>query len=256
MQQKSHASSWFLNPNPNIEAKVRLFCFPYAGGGASLFRTWSRGLLPDVEVWAMQLPGRENRLQDVLIRDLPEVVETLAHVLLPYLTLPFAFFGHSLGAFIAFELVRKLRIKNGPVPLHLLVSGQRAPHIPNPFPPLHQLPDPDFLEGLNHRYSHIPESVLQCKKFMQLLLPVLRADFTMHETYKYKVDAPVDCPITAFGGLQDPEVGEDDLSSWADQTNNAFTSEMFSGDHFFLECSRTDILRAVAKTLKLRCLMS
>ncbi len=160
----------------------------------------------------MQLTERENRLQDGLIFDLPEVVETVAHVLLPYLTHPFAFFGHSLGAFIAFELVRKLRKNNEPLPLHLFVSGQRAPQIPDPCPPLHQLPDPEFLEEINCRYNRIPETVLHCRDLMQLLLPVLRADFTMNETYKYTVDAPVDCPITAFGGLQDPKAGADDLS--------------------------------------------
>jgi medium-chain acyl-[acyl-carrier-protein] hydrolase len=179
---------------------------------------------------------------------LSPLLPTLAQVLHPYLNMPFAFFGHSMGAMISFELARQLRRQYGFSPVHLFVSGRRAPQIPNPAPPIHQLPESAFVEELR-RLNGTPESVLQNAELMQLVLPILRADFALVETYVYSTEAPLDCPISAFGGLEDGEVSHDDLTAWRDQTNSSFTLSMFPGNHFFLHSARSLILSTVSQEL-------
>lgn len=148
-------------PRPNPQARVPLFCFPYWGGrGASIFRPWPQALPGAVEVCGVQLPGRENRIREAPFTKISEVVEKLAEVLRPCLALPFAFFSHSLGVFIGFELARQLCKQNAQGPIYLFVSGQRAPQIPGPFPHLYQLPDSEFIEQVHRRYDAIPQAVL------------------------------------------------------------------------------------------------
>ncbi len=146
----------------------------------------------------MQLPGRESRLRDPCFTGLEPLVQALP----PYLDMPYAFFGHSLGALIGFELARALVRESRPGPVHLFVSDHSAPQIQNPDPPIHQLPEPDFIKKLRH-LNGTPGEVLQHAELMALLLPVLRADFAINETYVYIPGSLLDCPISAFGGLQD-----------------------------------------------------
>lgn len=244
------ASSWIAVPRPNPRARVRLFCFPYGGGGASIFRTWPQNLPDAVEVCGIQLPGRENRIREAPFTDVLGVVNTLAEILRPCLTFPFAFFGHSLGAFIGFELARQLRKQNAQGPIHLFVSGQRAPQIPDTLPPLYQLPDREFIEQVHRRYDAIPQVVLQSAELMQILLPLLRADLTMNDTYVYTDDRPLDCPITCFGGQGDPETTNETLAAWREQTCSNFKLKMFLGDHFFIQSEQASVLRALGEELK------
>lgn len=240
--------SWVTCPMPNPQAWLRLFCFPYAGGGASNFLTWSDDLPPDIEVCPIQLPGRENRLRKMPFTRLPPLVQALVQALLPYLDTPFAFFGHSMGALIGFELARQLRRQYGLGPVHLFVSGHRAPQIPNPRPLIHQLPESAFVEELR-RFDGTPELVLQNTEVMEVFLPILRADFSICETYIYSPEDPLECPISAFGGLQDLLVSRHDLEAWRDQTLGSFTLRMFPGGHFFLHNARALLLRAVSQDL-------
>jgi len=235
-------------PQTNPQALLRLFCFPYAGGGASIFRTWSNNLPSEVEVCPIQLPGRENRLQEPPFNRLAPLVHVLAHVLLPYLDLPFVFFGHSMGALISFELARYLRRQHAPGPLHLFVSARRAPQIPAINPPIHHLPESAFIEALRD-FNGTPESILQNAELMQLLLPVLRADFAVCETYTYSVEDPLACAISTFGGLQDCEVCYDELAAWREQTDGFFTQRMLPGNHFFLRSARVSLLRYITQDL-------
>ena len=131
MKQNTSVDSWVVRPKPNPLARMRLLCLPYGGGGASIFRDWPQRLPDFVEVCAIQLPGRENRLREPSFTDVPGVVQALTQVLPPFLNIPFAFFGHSLGALIVFELARQLRRENGNEPIHLFISGQCAPQIPD-----------------------------------------------------------------------------------------------------------------------------
>jgi medium-chain acyl-[acyl-carrier-protein] hydrolase len=153
-----------------------------------------------------------------------------------------------MGGLVSFELARLLRKKYGLNPAHLFVSGYRAPQVPDPDPPIHALPEPEFLEELR-RLNGTPEAVLENAELMQLLLPALRADFAVIETYAYIPESPLDCPITAFGGLQDREVSCDDLEAWREQTNAAFSLQTLPGDHFFLHSAQPLLLQSLSQKL-------
>jgi medium-chain acyl-[acyl-carrier-protein] hydrolase len=238
---------WILYSRPRKQAQLRLFCFPYAGGGASIFRNWAEMLPSTIEVCPVQLPGRENRLLETPFSSISSLIEPLALALVPRLDLPFAFFGHSMGALISFELARYLRGKGYPfAPVHLFVSAHRAPQLPDPDPPAYYLPEAAFLNELR-RLNGTPEEILQNPELLRLLLPTLRADFALCETYKYVSDAPLSCPITTFGGLQDYEVSYEMLTAWRQQTSSTFTLRYFAGDHFFLHNEQTALLQALSQ---------
>ena len=251
----SHGAHWKMNGKlfpylrPNPEAELRLFCFPYAGAGASIYRTWPQKLPPIVEVRAVELPGRGTRLRERPFLGLLPLVEHLGEALEPYLDKPFVFFGHSMGALIGFELARLLRREGKSLPLHLLVSGHRAPHLPSKHRPIHSLPEPEFLEELKN-LDGTPEAVLQNSELMELLSPVLRADFSVCETYYYHEEPPLSCPITAFGGTEDRDVDRSMLEPWRLHTEGRFTLHMLPGNHFFLQSSENELLRIVRDVLK------
>jgi medium-chain acyl-[acyl-carrier-protein] hydrolase len=232
----------------NSRARLRLFCFPYAGGGSSVFRCFPEHLPRGVEVCPIQLPGRESRWGEPPFTRMPRLVDSLARTLPPYFDRPFAFFGHSLGAFVAFELARELRRTKAPAPLHLFVSGARAPHIPDPAPHIHKLPDAELLQQLLD-YNGIPPAILEKDEYVQLFFPILRADFELYETYAPLPPDPLDCPISAFAGLQDRKAGAAAVAAWKAHTRAAFTFHVFPGEHFFLFSHQKSALEAVSRQL-------
>jgi medium-chain acyl-[acyl-carrier-protein] hydrolase len=240
---------WVAHHISRPDARLRLFCFPYAGGGASVFRAWPVEMLPQIEVWPLQLPGREHRLLDQPLTRVAAVVESFAPLLLPYLDRPFALFGHSLGALISFELSRFLRREYGKTPAHLFVSACAAPHIRDPRPPIYNLPEPEFLAELR-RLKGTPEDVLHQPELMQMLLPCLRADFELGSTYRYADEEALSCPISAFGGLADAEISRDELDGWRQHTRGRFTLRMLPGDHFFVLSARALLLQVIAQDLR------
>lgn len=242
-------TAWIKRPRPNPQARLRLFCFPYAGGAASLFRTWADHLPETIEVCAMQFPGREERHREPLFAEVPALIAALLPDFTPWLDCPFAFFGYSVGALIGFELARQLRQQHHPAPRHLFVAGRRAPQIPDPVPPIHDLPDDRFIAELRS-YNGTPEVVLQNAELMALFLPILRADFAMNETYAYTAQPPLDCPISALGGLEDQTVSLDGLKAWKDQTVASFDLQMFPGGHFFLKNAQAQILKTISQRLQ------
>ncbi|MBD1902832.1 thioesterase II family protein [Trichocoleus sp. DQ-A3] len=235
-------------PKPNPLSSLRLFCFPYAGGGALNFRTWSQGLPVGVEVCAVELPGRGKRILEAPFTQALPLVQAIAHALLPYLDKPFAFFGHSMGALVSFEVARLLRREYGMSPVHLFVSGRSAPQLPLQEPPIHSLPQPAFIEELR-RLNGTPKAVLENVELMELLLPILRADFAVLETYVYAAEPPLQCPITAFGGLQDVKVSVDRLEAWRQQTSAKFSLQMLPGDHFFVQSAQPLLLQFLSREL-------
>lgn len=241
--------SWFVTPRPNPGARLRLFCFPYAGGGASTYQAWP-GLLPaDVEVCSLQLPGRGGRIREALFTRLGPLAEAAAESLRPRLGKPFAFFGHSMGALLCFEVARLLRGDGGPEPLHLFASACRAPQLVDDSRVTYDLPEPEFIAELR-RYEGTPQEVLDNREIMQLVLPVLRADFEITQTYAYAGGPPLGCPISALGGLGDHSVGRGHLEAWAAQTNASFTLRMFPGGHFFINTSGHVLLSIVSRELR------
>ncbi|MBN1889798.1 MAG: thioesterase [Thermoflexales bacterium] len=244
----STSNAWIVSPRPNPHARLRLFCFPYAGGGASVFYAWIKSLPQDIEVCPIQLPGRQGRSEVPPFTQMGPLVEALAQGIEPYLNKPFAFFGHSLGAKISFELARHLRAQGAARPVCQFFSGSNAPHIASPDPPLHELPDAELVEKLR-RFKGTPEELLQDEELLQVFLPLLRADIALHETYRYVPGEPFDYPISVFGGLQDDEISRDNLAAWHIHTRGTFTLRMFPGDHFFLRSARAPLLQAVSHDL-------
>lgn len=235
-------------PRPNPQAALRLFCFPYAGSGATVFRAWSNELPPTIEVCAIQYPGRENRLSEPLLSNTAALVKALVTDLLPLLDRPYAFFGHSLGALIAFEIARQVDEVRRANLRHLFVSAHAAPQIANTDPPMHQLPPADFIRKIAD-LDGTPQEILQNAEMMELLYPILRADFAVNETYAYRPGPLLDCPISALGGLRDQLVDRSQLEAWREQTRGAFALRMFPGQHFFLNDMRPLLLRILTQDL-------
>jgi medium-chain acyl-[acyl-carrier-protein] hydrolase len=226
-------NSWLVYPQQQARPQLRLFCFAYAGGSAWVFRHWAQQLPTTVEVCAIELPGRGKRLTEPALSNLTELIQTLGPQLLPSLNLPFAFFGHSMGALIAFELCQWLRQTVQLTPSHVWVSAARAPHLPIALPLMHTLPEADFIDRLKS-YQGTPTSVLSNGELMSLILPMLRADFTLLETYCYQPKAPLNCPMTGLWGQQDTLVTEAEVAEWR-QHASQFSLESVSGDHFFMQ---------------------
>lgn len=248
MTPPSKFSFWIRYAKSNVQARVRLFCFAYAGGGAGVFRAWGSRLPPEIEVCPIELPGRGSRIMASPFTRLTPLIEMLAQDIQPYLTMPFAFFGHSMGGLISFELTRQLRRQLAAVPTHLLISAYRAPQLPHTNPPIHQLPDSAFVEALRS-FNGTPQAVLENTELMRLMLPTLRADFAVCETYVYTHEEPLGCPISVFGGLQDREVSQSELEAWHKQTYNSFTLRMFAGHHFFLHSAQESLLEVMSQEL-------
>lgn len=240
-------NAWLAYHQERPHARLRLFCFPYAGGGASIYRTWSENLPEEIEVCPVQLPSREQRMKEQPFTRLSELVPALIEALRPYMDLPFAFFGHSMGALISFELARTSYMQ-GFGPTRLLISACAAPQLPTQEPPAYSLPDGQFIKRLRH-LDGTPDEVLSNPELMELKLPLLRADFALFETYTYTPQEPLPCPIIAYGGSQDRKISYQDLEAWQEQTINYFAVRMFSGNHFYLHHVREALLQTIIRDL-------
>jgi surfactin synthase thioesterase subunit/glycosyltransferase involved in cell wall biosynthesis len=239
LQQKS----WF----PYLESqpgKPRLFCFPYAGAGALAYRSWIAPLSPAVSVCPVRLPGRETRINEEPLQSMPALVKALEAVITPYLDHPFAFFGHSMGAPIAFELARSLRRHGKTLPAALYVSGARAPQFRLNWTPPPAPDDRELLEQLR-RLDGIPSEVLADPEVMKYALPVLRADTALFRNYVYTAEPPVPIPIFAYGGRSDPNVSTEQVEAWREQTTAAFVRREFEGGHFFINSASKEFLRTL-----------
>lgn len=239
------AGAWLSNWAQKPDAQVRLFCLPFAGAGASYYYSWARALADTpIELAAVQLPGRENRCNEPAFRSMPLLIEALSDALMPSLDdRPVWLFGHSMGALLAFELARALRERARSEPAHLFVSGAKAPPHLKPFERLHELPDAAFVRVMAERYQGIPPAVLANRDLLALMLPALRADMTMIETYEYRESAPLACDISALGGDRDPHADASALEGWRDVTTGTVTCRTFSGGHSYLSDARADVVQ-------------
>jgi medium-chain acyl-[acyl-carrier-protein] hydrolase len=245
------SSPWFVfcsGEQRRRDAQFRLFCFHYAGSGGSIFRPWTDRLSDQVELVAVQLPGRENRLHEPLLYSMELVTAPLADELSPLLDKPFAFFGHSTGALISFELARVLRRRSLAQPQLLIVSGQDAPQV-KPKVIRHRLSDPEFIEVLRG-CNGTPDVVLRNPAMLELLLPRIRADGAVYETYCYEPQPPLDCRIVVFYGIDDKMVNVAALSGWEDETRRSFGRYSFPGGHFFVHEAEEAVLENVNRELE------
>lgn len=243
----ARSSPWIVT-HREASSGIRLICFPYAGGGAAVFRSWAQDdFLPDTEVCAIQLPGRESRITESPVGDLRRLVSMLGDAMEPYLDRPFAFFGHSIGALVSFELARELRRTRRIEPIHLFASGCPAPHLQNT-EQICDLPDGEFLEHVC-RFNGTPPDVLNHPELMRLMLPALRADFSLRDRYLFRDEPPLSCPITSFGGMGDAHVDGATLGTWRQHTGERFQLWLFQGDHFFLRSAQRPILEVLSFVL-------
>jgi len=238
---------WLPLAEPNPRARLRLFCLPYAGGAASVFRAWADDLPASVDVCPIQLPGREQRFADRPLVRVAPLVADMEQALSPYLDLPYAIFGHSMGAIIAFELARALA-RRANVPRQLIVSGHAAPHLEPPRRLRADLPDRELIDGLR-QLTGTPEFLLENHQLMQIMLPTIRADLAICDAYSYVTGDPLACPITVYGGLYDPCAPSDMLPDWQLHTSAGFRIRLFPGEHFFLHTARSSVLSALAQDL-------
>lgn len=234
----------FISAQASPAASVRLFCFPYAGGSSAVFRDWGRILAPEIEVLAAELPGRGQRISEPPLSQMVPLVENLAKAILPYLDREFAFFGHSMGATLAFELSQALRKEFHIEPRCLFVSGRNAPHVPVRRPPTYNLPEDEFIAELC-RLNGTPREVLEHPELLSFVLPTLRADFELIQTYRYTSKPPLTCPIRAFVGSEDPDVLLQDVEPWGTYTSGSFNSTVVPGDHFYLDRRQILLLQQI-----------
>lgn len=241
---------WLLRPQGASPSDARLFCFPFAGGGAAVYVQWARALLAGIELCAVQLPGRESRLAEPPRTRFFPLIAELAEALAPWLVPPFAFFGHSMGALLAFELTRELRRRGWAMPARLLLSGRHAPTQVDPGPPIHQLDDAGFVARLTERYGGIPDAVLRDPEFLRLFLPAMRADFELLASHVYRPEQPLDCPLSVYCGREDPQVRLEAIQDWRWQTSGGFETRWFEGGHFYFQTDREPLWQALAADLR------
>jgi medium-chain acyl-[acyl-carrier-protein] hydrolase len=230
----------YVKPNP--AAPSRLFCLPFAGGGASIYRQWHGGPLAHCEVCPVQLPGRESRIHEAPYDRMARLAGMLAESI--PLDKPFALFGHSMGALLAFEIARELRGRGRPAPFHLFVSGAPAPHLCPNRPLRHRLKRDLFIAEIR-KLGGTPEEVFRNEELLELALPILRADFATIDTYVYRQEEPHAFPITAFAGDRDHQVDQFEVMLWRGHTLGQFAFHQFAGDHFFLNEFRSNLREIV-----------
>jgi medium-chain acyl-[acyl-carrier-protein] hydrolase len=237
-------------PSSNPQA-ARLFCVPHAGVGASAFRGWKELLEPEIEVLVVQLPGRESRYRETPYRDLGSLTRDLSAAVLPYIAdgQRFAFFGNSLGGLVSFETLHAIKRRAGLQAMHLFVAASGAPHLPPLMPPVGHLGDRELIRDVSQQYGGIPAEVLRDEEFLAFVVPGLRADMLLLETYERREPDPLSCPITAFGGTRDRAIPVEYISGWGEQTTAAFNHFLLDQEHLFLQSAKLELVAHVREQM-------
>lgn len=248
-----HSTPWLIR-QASAARRLRLFCFPYSGGNAVSFSPWQRELDPAIEVCAVQLPGRGARFREKPYTSFPALIEALAELIKHQDRLPFVFFGHSLGALVMFELARHCRQHGLPMPEHMFASGCNSPSFRSKTRSrrLHELEDDALIDALKD-FNGTPQEVLENRELMNLVLPVIRADFALGADYHYQPGSPLDIPITVLTGKLDKHVQQEGLEGWQKETTQDFRIHCFEGDHFFINSERSAVLDGLSAELQKYC---
>lgn len=242
-------NKWIMRSNTSKSYKCRLFCFPFAGGSAATYKTWALGLPESVEVCPINLPGRGTRFNEEPYSDMDSLTDALASALAPEITLPYYFFGHSMGCMIAFELCRKLRILGQDEPRHLFLSARPGPSAITHKVMAQNISDEDLI-GMLEALNGTDKDVLANKELLDFMLPALRADMTIVQNHTYAQDLPLAASFTVFGGVDDPTVQKQELLQWRLQSESSFRLHMLKGDHFFLNTDKDSLLKIIKHTIE------
>ena len=245
--QSSASSGWFPTLDARSSDHLRLFCFPHAGGGVLAYRKWI-GAIPGVAVIPVLLPGRETRWAESAFDDMRELVDAMTSTIRPLTDVPYAFFGHSMGSGIAFELTRSLRRRGVPQPKILIVSSARAPQCRVDQSGKPEPSDEELIEELRG-LGGVPSTLFENADALQLTITLLRADSRLYRNYIYQPDAPLAIPIAVYGGAGDSSVAPEDLDRWRQQTTASFIRREFEGGHFYLQSNPDAVLEAVRRDL-------
>ncbi len=234
---------------PGSPAPLQLFCFPFAGGGASAFRKWGPVLAGQAELIAVQLPGRENRMGEQPLTDMAHVVALVVREMLPRLDRPYAMLGHSLGSLVAFEVLRELRRLQLPLPCAIVLSGRRAAHLPRYEKKWHLMDDAALIDELRG-LDGTPEEVLANRELLELFLPLLRADFTLNETYSHVAETPFEVPALVMNGAADGAATYEQAAQWQHHFAQPIRHVQFDGGHFFIDSALSQVGAEVGRALQ------
>jgi len=216
------------------DARLRVFAFPYAGGGAAPYFRWRAAMPSGIDLVPLQLRGREARIGELAIRDMRALVADVVEAIAPLVDRSYALLGHSMGAWIALEVARELRRGGVTLPRVLVAAASPAPQRSRSCDSLHQLPDSEFISEMTRRFDGIPSAVRANQELLQLLLPTMRADMQLLETYQYADEPPLATDLIALGGADDRAVSATALNDWRQQASGTFTGRLWPGEHFFL----------------------
>jgi len=237
-------NQWITCPKPQPDADFRLFCLPFAGGGASVYRSWSNHLGPKLEVCPIQLPGRENRISTPAINDSRRLAEMIANQLSLYLSKPYLIYGHSMGGLLAYEVLKHLQDQGHALPVTAFIGAHRAPHLPPRRQSFLDLGDRDFIDKISS-FGGFDQEVLASQELVDFVLPTLRADFSVCDGYQYAGTTPLECPFVVFSGKTDPEVPPTDMDAWSQHTTYPLQHISLDAGHFFLKTHVTELLEKI-----------
>ena len=240
--------SLWVRRAPRKNRSLRLICLPYGGGGASIYHSLADLLPEEIEVVALQLPGREDRSAERPPTNLRRLIHTSAIAVGPYCATPFAFYGHCAGALLAFELAYEINAKFGIWPTHFVAAAQQAPHVPPTSLLLRPLPDEKLLEVVKER-GGLPDAIAENSELTQFLLPLLRSDFALWRQYAYQPKKPLPCPVTTLRGIDDDVADGSSVKAWQEHTSADFTHFEVDGGHYFVNSMQADTAALLSRQL-------
>ncbi len=241
-------SPWLIRYKRSPDAWARLFCFHCAGASASEFRNWPTHLPGEIEVVAVQLPGREWRVSEEFISSMDDLIEGVVAAMTGLLDKPYIIFGHSFGAIGGFEVIRELRRRRLKQPVLFIPAGRQGAHLKEK-KPIASLPREEFIEELQKDYGDHIGHILESAELKEVFIPQIHADFVLSETYRYCDEPPLDCPIVAFAGIEENELETAELNAWSAHTSQSFKSRRFPGDHFFVQKSQRLVIEAITQEI-------
>ena len=242
-------SPWLIRYKPNPAASIRLFCFHCVGGSASEFRRWPAHLPDKIELTAVQLPGREARVNEPFIVTVDDLTRGVVEAIAPLLDKPYVVFGHSFGAIAGFEAIREFRRRGLKQPFLFVPAGRRGAHVKETRPAIGALPQDEFAEEIKKRYGDHLGAIWENPELRELMIPQIHADFALSEAYRFREELPLDCPIVAFAGVDEKNLKAEALNAWSAHTSRTFQSRRFPGGHFFIRESQVLTIEAIKQAI-------